>query len=251
MPVQTWTSGQQLTAAELTSVTNMLPFMATAAGNVNPCVAGTFYRCTGGAGQTMTLPAPSNGTVIGFVVDEATGGSPVTINNHASEFILSPRQPNRTSQSITLPAADSYIVLNSDGTNWHEIASGGTVAGGLLANVSTPGGPGITSNITPGVQITSATATVTVLAGRTLSITWNGSISASVSCNAAIVMTKGGSVFSSTVRNQYVVGGQYATWLTQLIDSPAAGSVTYACNAYTSAGTITPVLGLFTIQDVT
>lgn len=250
MPVQIWSSGQQLTAAELTSVTNMLPFMATAGGNVNPCVAGTFYRCTGGAGQVMTLPGASNGSVIGFVVDEATGGSPVTINGGGGN-ILSPRQPNRSQTSITLPAADSYIVLNCDGTNWHEVASGGTVAGGLLANVSTPGGPGITSSVSPGVQITSATATLTVLAGRTLQVTWAGTLSASVSANGAVLITKGGAAFPSTVRNNYVVGGQYATTITQLVDSPAAGSVTYAANAYVSTGTLTPVLGLFTVQDVT
>ena len=246
MPVQVWSSGQTLTAAELTSVTNLLPYPATAGGNVNPCVAGTYYFCT--ATVTMTMPTPAAGTTIGF---RCTAGGGVTINNHSSENFYSPYLASGSATAFSLTGIGQYVVFISDGTNWYEIASGGLAGKGMLATVETTGGPGITSTSGPGVQITGATATLTVVAGRTLRIRWTGYLTGSATTNGVIALTKGGSEIGQSVRQNYVVASQFATVDTEYLDSPAAGSVTYACNAWTSTGTLTPGLGVFTVEDVT
>lgn len=246
MPVQTWASGQTLTAAELTSVTNMLPYPATAGSNVSPCVAGTYYFCT--ATVTMTMPTPSAGTIIGF---RCTAGGGVTIAHHSSESFFSPYLASSSATSFTLAAVGQYVVFLSDGTNWYEIASGGLAGKGLLAYVETTGGPGITTTAGPGTTITGATATLTVVAGRILRIRYNGVFSNTVTSGAQLVLTKGGAVMANSARGMYVVAGANAPNTVENIDTPAAGSVTYTANAYTSAGTLTPGQGLFTIEDVT
>ncbi len=246
MPVQSWTSGQTLTAAELTSVTNMLPYPAVAGSNVSPCVAGTYYFCT--ATVTMTMPAPSTGTTIGF---RCTGGAGVTINNHASEHFFSPYLPSSSATSFTLAAIGQYVVFLSDGSDWYEIESGGLAGKGVLASVTTTGGPAITTTGSPGTLITGATATLTLVAGRTIRISYNGSAGVTVSANGAVLITKAAAAFANSQRNFYSVAGFTVSMNVAVIDTPAAGSVTYTAAALIQAGTLTPTAGLFTVEDVT
>jgi hypothetical protein len=249
LPVQGWASLQQLTAAELTSVTNMLPYPSTTSGSVNPCVAGTFYLSTATTAATFKLPTPSIGTVIGLYY-LGTGGS-ATLLSHALEAIYSPYIPGAVGAlGFNMPAFGQYMVVQSDGVNWFEIASGGLSGKGMLAYVETTGGPAISSTTTPGVQITGATATVAVVAGRVVRIRWTGYLSSPTTVNCILAITKGGSAIGQTVRIGYIVAGQNVNMITEYIDTPATGSVTYACNAWTS-GTITPQLGIFTVEDVT
>lgn len=245
MPVQSWSSLQTLTAAELTTVTNMLPYPATAAGNVSPCVAGTYYFCT--AAVSMTMPTPAAGTTIGF---HCSAGSSVTINNHASENFYSPYLSSGSAASFSLTAIGQYVVFISDGTNWYEIASGGLAGKGVLAFVATTGGPGITTSSSPGTLITGATATLTVVAGRTIRITYNGSYGGTTSNNSNTYIVKGASTVLDT-REAYIVAGQYTNITASVIDQPAAGSVTYSAHAAYALGTLTPTTGLFTVEDVT
>ena len=123
MPIQTWTAGQQLTAAELTAVTNMLPAPQVATANVASAVPGTLYRCqpTGGGNITITLPSPTLGNVAGMTLDSATGTC--TLQHNATELIYGVDVDSngaRGAASLTLSQPDTYVAVVADGTNWHE-----------------------------------------------------------------------------------------------------------------------------------
>lgn len=124
-------------------------------------------------------------------------------------------------------------------------------ATGLLKSVLTTGGPGITATSAPGTQITGATATVNVNASRSLLIRYTGTFGASILANSALILTKAGTAMTNVLVDQQVAAGGFANVVIETIDVPAAGSVTYAANAYTSGGTLTPQNGLFTVTDVT
>lgn len=125
-----WVPGQVLTASELTSVTNMLPYPSSVSTSVNPCVAGTLYLCTSSAATTMTLPSPATGSVVGFMVHTATPpllGVTVT----ASSGTIYSQTGNglaRGVASVVLSQPDQYLVLMADGANWHEYGSSPTPA---------------------------------------------------------------------------------------------------------------------------
>lgn len=121
MPVQSWSAGQVLTAAELTSVTNLLPYISAVSANVSSAVAGTFYVVTtSSSGITVTLPVPTAGQVIGIKkTDSGTGAVTVTAGSGA---IYGPGCGSSGLSSIPLGAEHAYVVLQSDGTNWHIIA---------------------------------------------------------------------------------------------------------------------------------
>jgi hypothetical protein len=244
MPVQSWTSGQTLTAAELTSVTNMLPYPATAGSNVSPCVAGTYYFCT--ATVTMTMPAPSPGTTIGF---RCAGGGGVTISNHSSELFFSPYLQAASATSFTLAAIGQYVVFISDGTNWYEIASGGLAGKGLISYVATTGGT-ITSTASPGAGILGAGANVTVQANRVLRIRFTGSMLSSASTLVEVNIMKGPVQLRANAQSAIAAG--YVNTTIETIDIPGAGTWAYSSNAWSgSANTISPIYGSFTVEDVT
>lgn len=121
MPVQTWTPGQVLTAAQLKTVTDMLPFPTVTAVNVNPGVAGSFYRCQPSAGGviTVTLPPPTAGAMVGAKLDATVASGSVVVQHNAAELIYLPSGAARGVNSITINIPDAFVLLVADGTNWH------------------------------------------------------------------------------------------------------------------------------------
>ena len=159
MPIQTWTPGQQLTAAQLTAVTNMLPAPQVATANVASAVPGTMYRCqpAGGGNITITLPAPTLGNVVGMSLDAATGTA--TLQHNATELIYGVdtwTSGTRGAASLTIAQPDVYVVVIADGTNWREYGS--------LANA-----PWKFFDSTLGI----ATASVTIPASGSLPAGWS------------------------------------------------------------------------------
>lgn len=246
MPAENWVSGQTLTAAELTIITNMLPYPATAGSNVGTCVAGTFYFCT--TAVTMGMPAPSAGTVIGF---RCTAGAGVTINNHSAESFFSPYLSSGSATSFTLAAIGQYVVFIADGSNWYEIASGGLAGKGILAYVNLTGiGAPITATVSPGTAITGATATATVVAGRVIRVRYTGTQTTTASANVSGQIFRGASGIGM-VGAQYTVGTVYSELSLEVIDTPPAGTWTWLARAWVTSGTMTPTNGAFTVEDVT
>lgn len=120
MPVQTWSVGQVLTSAEMKTITDMIPYYSAVSASTNPCVAGTFYNVdASGAAKTMTLPASTIGACIGIKA-KSTAGGVITITT-AAGVIRGPGCGSAGSASMTLGAEGAYVVIMSDGTDWHVI----------------------------------------------------------------------------------------------------------------------------------
>jgi hypothetical protein len=140
-------------------------------------------------------------------------------------------------------------VCTVGGTPGTWVSSLPRTATGLYAGVITTGGPAITATSSPGTQITGATATFTVGAGRQVLIRWNGSSTMTTTNDTVVLLTKGG--VAMTNANVTATGSPNVSHTVETVDNPAAGSVTYAASAYVGGGTLTPLNGLFTIMDVT
>lgn len=174
MPVQVWTPGQVLTAAELTTITNLLPYPSVTSVGVNPCVAGTLYRCTNSSAITMTLPAPTAGTAIGFVLDSATPGA-VSVTHNAAELIYGAtgNGTSRGANTVVLTLSDQVLFLISDGTNWHELDNGPTP--GLAAKSATVATSETTTSATY-ANLTTPGPAVTLVTGTQALITLNATL---------------------------------------------------------------------------
>lgn len=126
MPLETFTPGQQLTAAQLNAIMAMLPAPQTATANVASAVGGTMYlvQPTGGGTVTITLPQPISGTVIGMKLNSASGTA--ILSHNATELIYGFDTlvgTSRGASSVSLTVPDTYVVVVADGTNWHEYGS--------------------------------------------------------------------------------------------------------------------------------
>lgn len=192
MPAETWTPGQVLTAAELTILTNLLPYPTVTSVGVNPCVAGTFYRCTNSSPITMTLPVPSIGQTIGFKLDSASPGT-VTVSQNAAELLygLTGVRTSRGVASMALTMPDQVLVLTSDGTNWHEVDNGSTpglsAKGALVATSETTSNAAYVDLTTPGPAVTMVTGSqaLVTLSAQFQNGTANGSSAMSVAVSGA------------------------------------------------------------------
>lgn len=154
MPVQTWISGQVLTAAEMTTLTQMMPYPSAISASITNtpyAVPGTLYLVTTSTNAiTIDLPTPVSGATIGVKKVDAAAGT-ITISTAAtSGYILGPGVPANAT-SIQCSAYGAYVELQADGTNWHIIggaqdsgwqlpsyvnswvSNGGPATGGTLA----------------------------------------------------------------------------------------------------------------------
>lgn len=227
MPIQTWTPGQQLTAAELTAVTNMLPAPQVATANVASAVPGTLYRCqpTGGGSITITLPAPTLGNAIGMKLDSAAGSC--VLAHNATEQIYGPgllTSGSRGVTSVTLSVQDAMIVVLADGTNWHVeyqqptanavrarmyLAGAATISNNTLTLI-----PYDTTDYDPSGMITtgaSAHFTAPVAGTYLIQGAWGGGTSVSA-----------GRAFIDVVKN--VLSGYVGTGGTRVVDLQAAAA---------------------------
>jgi len=134
MPVQTWVSGQVLTAAEMTTLTQMMPYPSAISASITStpyAVPGTLYLVTTSTNAiTIDLPTPVSGATIGVKKVDAAAGT-ITISTAAtSGYILGPGVP-ASATSIQCSAYGAYVELQADGTNWHIV--GGQQDSGWLA----------------------------------------------------------------------------------------------------------------------
>ena len=137
MPVQTWVSGQVLTAAEMTTLTQMMPYPSAISASITStpyAVPGTLYLVTTSTNAiTIDLPTPVSGATIGITKVDAAAGT-ITISTAAtSGYILGPGVP-ASATSIQCSAYGAYVELQADGTNWHII--GGAQDSGWIALTS-------------------------------------------------------------------------------------------------------------------
>jgi hypothetical protein len=161
MPVQTFVANNVLTASQLNSLVNLLNYPVARSTNLNPCVAGNFYYCT--ASITMTLPTPTIGQMIGFKLRAASGT--ITINRAAADVIFGPGFDSAGVTTIALTAPESFVILVSDGTNWHVVAiSGFPVSdGAIVATSQTTTSTSYADLTTTGPAVTVTTATKAIV----------------------------------------------------------------------------------------
>jgi hypothetical protein len=161
MPVQTWISGQVLTAAEMTTLTQMMPYPSAISASITNtpyAVPGTLYLVTTSTNAiTIDLPTPVSGATIGVKKVDAAAGT-ITISTAAtSGYILGPGVPANAT-SIQCSAYGAYVELQADGTNWHIVGgqqdSGWIALTSLFANSwASVAGPA-TGNTVAGYRIT-------------------------------------------------------------------------------------------------
>lgn len=120
MPLEIFTPGQVLTAAECTLIANMLPY-SVAKSAIYTSVPGDFVIMTGG--HVVTLPAVATvGACVGLINADANAATGIT--GAGSAKILGPGLGSGTAAGTTVPVGGqgSYLVVESDGTNWQIIA---------------------------------------------------------------------------------------------------------------------------------
>jgi hypothetical protein len=147
MPVQTWISGQVLTAAEMTTLTQMMPYPSAISASITNtpyAVPGTLYLVTTSTNAiTIDLPTPVSGAAIGVKKVDAAAGT-ITISTAAtSGYILGPGVPANAT-SIVGGQQDSGWLAFSYINSWASVAgpaTGNTVAGyRITGNVVRLGG---------------------------------------------------------------------------------------------------------------
>jgi hypothetical protein len=153
----TWTPGQVLTAAEMTTVTDLLPYPTVTTVSVNPGVAGAFYRCqpTGGGTITITLPAPTAGILVGAKLDAAASAGNVVVQRNSADVIYLPYTASRGVTSVTLTRPDAPLILVADGTNWHAVSGVEPPAEGYYEQAG-GAASGITSEVDTATLVLSA-----------------------------------------------------------------------------------------------
>lgn len=123
MPVQTWSAGQILTAAELTTVTNLLLFPVAMSASVTG-VAGNMYLGASASTIQLTLPAATAGRVIGVKnSNTVASGNQLQVVRAGSDTINGPGFVGVT--TITLEGGGGSVILVSDGSTWHIVSSSG------------------------------------------------------------------------------------------------------------------------------
>lgn len=160
MPVQSWSSGQVLTAAQMTSVSNLLLYPTTLSGSLNPGVAGNLYVCT--ASLTLTLPSPASaGQMIGVKVRGTS--LTITVNRNSSDVIYGPGMSGLTTLSMT--SDGQLVVLISDGTNWQVVAEDGFnyPKAALISTAETTTSTSYVNLTTSGPVVTIATMTTALV----------------------------------------------------------------------------------------
>lgn len=159
MPVQTWISGQVLTAAEMTTLTQMMPYPSAISASITNtpyAVPGTLYLVTTSTNAiTIDLPTPVSGAAIGVKKVDAAAGT-ITISTAAtSGYILGPGVPANAT-SIQCSAYGAYVELQADGTNWHIVGGqqdSGWLAFSYINSWASVAGPA-TGNTVAGYRIT-------------------------------------------------------------------------------------------------
>jgi hypothetical protein len=159
MPVQTWISGQVLTAAEMTTLTQMMPYPSAISASITNtpyAVPGTLYLVTTSTNAiTIDLPTPVSGATIGVKKVDAAAGT-ITISTAAtSGYILGPGVPANAT-SIQCSAYGAYVELQADGTNWHIVEGqqdSGWLAFSYINSWASVAGPA-TGNTVAGYRIT-------------------------------------------------------------------------------------------------
>lgn len=238
MPIQTWTPGQQLTAAELTTVTNMLPAPQVATANVASAVSGTMYRCQPGGGSiTITLPVPTLGTVIGMTLDSSTGSC--TLAHNATELIYGVDEgTTRGVTSLTLVQPDAYVVAIADGTNWHEY---GTMTSGPWKFFDTTLG--------------STASSITIPASGSIPSGWSSlevdiySRSNTAANVDTLAVRVNGDTSSTNYNSEFIVGNGNASPGSNQFLATSSWSAAYMAGNTTSAGVFTPCR--FVMQNYT
>jgi hypothetical protein len=232
-----FTANQIVSVANLTSIVNMLPALQVTTVSVNPASSGTLYQCqpAGGAQIVITLPVPTPFAVVGVKLDAQSGSVQVTHN--ASEYLLSPLGDTtfRTNTSITITNPDSYVILQSDGTNWHEIGSNVPISDQAVTAAVT------TSDNTTS---TSLTATLSTHSGPSVSLVTGQTCFVTLSCEAANGTTSDGALMAFAVSGATTIAATVAMAV-GLQASGAGGQVVYT-GATFLVNELTPGVNTFT-----
>lgn len=256
MPIELFTNGQVVTAAELSLITQMLPTLQVTSVSVNPAVAGTYYQCQppGSSQLTMTLPTPTLGAVIAFKLDSTSGS--ILITHNASEYILSPLSDTafRTVGSITISNPDSYLILQSDGTNWHEMGSNVPISDQAFTAVVATGDTTTSTSYTATLSTHSGPA-VSLVTGLTCFVMLSADINNGTNSDGAFMSFAVSGASTVAAADGFCIalvnntGGSIAAYLgsTFLVTGLTPGLNTFTANYRVSGGGT----GTFTNRKIT
>lgn len=141
MPVQDWTLGQILTAVEMTTITNMLPYATAQTGTSYDAIAGdlVLYDASGTSfGGFVNPPStPSKGDTFGVIKTDTTASKPVGVgigtfgmylHGHGAGYVFQYDGANWQILTIIPSQWTTYTPTWTDSTT-NPVIGNGTIAG--------------------------------------------------------------------------------------------------------------------------